>query len=336
MPWSLVEELSIAGGDRRAFYPPIASLPPQRTEVGLVDPNQFALADARANLNDPFFQNPNDPVLTIRINPPNGGYVNQGNLPDPAFRLHAVTSGRLWFRPATAAMEAHLILEMPIFQLITQQQVPWWERWTEVGQGVCIPYLLVYENINVAELASLVNNLVHSDSFFGLSLPTEVSNDLVARQAYIDEFLQGSRIDFERPLIVREAGAVIGTAAADSDPAAPADQRLVRLHACYLGPTPIAPYAFAEDHGQTPMNPRELLYLLFGNDSEEVLRTQHPLLMRMDDQGRNSPLGVLEARTMRLRPPLRTIARVRWETDIDITNPNYTLSVDHRIGSGGV
>src|SRR5439155_7274460 len=111
-------------------------------------------------------------------------------------------------------------------------------------------------------------------------------------------------------------GAYIGTAA--QDPNNPAN-RLLKLHVQYhdhnMEVNPPNPH---------PMNPRELFYLLFGDDSQEAVGTTadppHPLLRRMNvhgliEQDDKNP----ESRRMLLRPPLRTWKRVMWEGDQEIT-----------------
>jgi len=104
-----------------------------------------------------------------------------------------------------------------------------------------------------------------------------------------------------------EAGAYLGTVAA-SDPADNTGvNRLLILHAEYHDHTDSSPH---------PMNPLELFYLLFGRDSEEALN--HPLLRKIDTTGQIQ--AGHESKTMRLRPPLRTSARVIWEADLEIQN----------------
>ena len=66
------------------------------------------------------------------------------------------------------------------------------------------------------------------------------------------------------------------------------------------------------------MNPRELFYLLFGDDSKEA--TGHPFLLRMDQLGAADNTTPVKTRTMVLRPPLRTYARIVWEAEQECTD----------------
>ena len=127
MAWNLVEELSIPGS-RRAFYLPLAAIPPGRTTVRSVSESQFDVTDDRVNQNDPFFNIPDDPAFHIRITPQRG---DEGDLPDPAYRLHAMAPGYVRFKPQDAQMNDRLILEMPMF--LTSVNVPWWDRWRQAG-----------------------------------------------------------------------------------------------------------------------------------------------------------------------------------------------------------
>lgn len=287
MPWSLVEILSGATAPRRAFYPPLASIPPGSTTVRVVDPNVFTPSDETTVTNDK--------VFNIRIAPP---FTPEGTLPDPAIRLHAMAPGWMRFRPQDATMEDSLIVDMPMF--LAPVAAPWWERWVEAE---CLPYQIIYENVDRAELEARLQSLPLGSALHGLSLPPEIADE-TRRPDFIANFFAG----MPGHLLSVESGAIIGTAA--TDPAGGAD-RLLKLRARYQGHTDAAPRF---------MNPREFLHLLFGTDSDEFLH--HPLLLQINSVGRAQP--GLESKTMRLRPPLRTHARVMWESDFEIVPPLIT------------
>jgi hypothetical protein len=63
-----------------------------------------------------------------------------------------------------------------------------------------------------------------------------------------------------------------------------------------------------------PMNPRELLYLLYGNTSTTA--KAHPLLQALD---KSVPASPRNTRQLILRPPLRTWQRVMWEAGLEAT-----------------
>jgi hypothetical protein len=285
MPWNLVEPLSTTVQPRRAFYLPLASIPPGSDTVRAVPPNTFTPADDATAAPDKAFN--------IRISPPSGGFSDEGTLPDPAYRLHAMDQGIVQFKPADGTMQDRLILTMERFNLpITEP--PWWQRWRDAE---CEPYRLIYENVDRVELESRLNSITPSESFHGLEFPPEVQ-DLPQRAQFITDFLGGS----DSTLLVAKAGAVIGTAAAD--PAHSGD-RLLKLRGRYFRHTDSEPQY---------MNPREFFYLLFGNDSPEA--TSHPLLLKMEAVG-TAATG-METKSIRLRPPLRTHSRVIWESRIEI------------------
>jgi hypothetical protein len=304
MAWNLVDALSEpVSSARRAFYPPLASIPPGRSVVRAVDPTQFQPADDRANENDPFFREPNDPVFLIGITPPAGGFTDEDGLPDPAIRLHAMAPGIVRFQPADGNMADRLVLEMPTF-LSSFATVPWWDRWVEAD---CVPHQVIYENVDAHALQTLLAGLQPGQDHHGLHLPPEVEDE-AQKADFTATFMAGSAAHF----LTAEAGAVLGTAAPPiSLPGEPGpfDARQLLLHARYAGHT---------DADPRPMNPREFLYLLFGKDSPEADAASplaHPLLRKMDLDGHLQ--AGLETRTMRLRPPLRTYARVIWEADME-------------------
>jgi len=297
MVWSLVEALSIPG-DRRAFFLPLASIPPGNTTVRAVEQSQFEPADNTTIPDDPFF--------SIRITPPTGGsFTDEGTLPDPAIRLHAMAPGIVRFKPSDATMGDRLILEMPMF--LGNVAVPWWQRWVEAN---CLPFQIIYELVDKVELETLLNGMQPGQSFFGLNFPPEVLTS-IDQATFIAGFLAGN----DGFVMSAEAGAVIGTVA----PSAP--DRILRLHARYHDHTDANPH---------PMNPREFLHLLFGNDSDEYIH--HPLLLKIDIVG----IGQtgLESKTMRLRPPLRTSQRVVWEANQEIDNHSADWQPSGSLGSG--
>ncbi|UCE07930.1 MAG: hypothetical protein JSW07_07835 [bacterium] len=296
MPLNLVDALSIPG-ERRAFYLPLASIPPGGEIVRDVLPDQFDPEDDTTD--------PNNPGLFIRITPSEAG--DEFDLPDPAFRLHAMAAGTLHFKPLDASMGNRLILTMPLFQAISPNSVPWWGRWDEAR---CWPSQIIYDNVDVAILSDLLNNLVAGTSYYGLEFPPEV--DVLDTGGYITNFLNGSDIHF----LNVQAGAVIG--AAGFNPSGDGS-RLLKLYARYHDHTDSNPH---------PMHPREFLHLLFGNSSDET--TNHSLLLKIDEVGIGQP--GLETRSMRLRPPLRTQARVIWEADLEVDSAAAQWAVGGAVG----
>lgn len=281
MPWSLVETLGANGDQRRRFYPPLASIPPGENAVRAVGPETFTLSD---NLGAG-----DDKILTIHIAPP---FTLDGSLPDPACRLHAMAPGILRFQPQDATMQDRLVLDMPMF--LAAVNARWWQRWVEAER---LPYQIIYENVDRAELQARLLAVVPGQWSYGLRFPPEVA--LVSeRTAFVANFMTGAA----GHVLSVEAGAFIGTAAIN--PSGGTD-RVLQLHARYNGHSEATPRI---------MNPREFLYLLFGDDSSESLA--HPLLLRMNAIGLAQP--GLETRTMRLRPPLRTFGRLEWEANLEI------------------
>jgi hypothetical protein len=283
LPWNLVESLSGGTSPRRAFYAPLASIPPSSTTIRTVFPSAFTpSADTLAS---------GDKVLNVRIAQP---FSPEGELPDPAMRLHAMAPGTVRFEPADATMLDRLILEMPMF--LTPLNVPWWERWMDAD---CLPYQIIYENVDRAELQARIESipLVTPAPLHGLSLPAEIVLP-TQRDTFVQNFMSGS----PNHQLAAESGAVIGVAG--PDPAGGSD-RVLKLRARYHGHTDASPRF---------MNPGEFLNLLFGDDSNDS--RHHPLLLRIDGVGLVQP--GLESKTMRLRPPLRTHERVMWESRIEI------------------
>jgi hypothetical protein len=282
MAWSLVETLG-AVAPRRAFYPPLACIPPGETAVRAVNPAVFTPSETTVGVDDK--------VLTIRITPP---FAAEGALPDPAYRLHAMAPGTVRFEPRNATFEDRLILEMPMF--LAPINAPWWQRWIEAR---CLPYQIIYENVDRADLEARLRAIALGSSSFGLDFPPEIMLE-TQRSAFVTDFMTGAA----GHIMSAEAGAYIGTAA--TDPAGGAD-RVLMLHARYNGHT---------DANPRFMNPREFLNLLFSNDSAESI--SHPLMLRFDAVGLAQ--AGLESRTMRLRPPLRTFGRLEWEANLEINS----------------
>jgi hypothetical protein len=287
MPWNLVEPLSATVHPRRAFYLPLASIAPGSDTVRAVPQNTFIPADDTTAAPDKVFK--------IRISPPSGGFSNEGTLPDPAYRLHAMDHGQVRFKADDGTMKDRLILRMDRFILPITEPL-WWQRWSDAE---CEPLHLIYENVDRVELEARLNSINPGESFHGLTLPKEVA-DLTQRAQFITNFLAGD----ENTFLFAEAGAVIGTAAAD--PAHSGD-RLLKLRGRYFMHTDSVPQF---------MNPREFFYLLFGDDSSEA--TSHPLLLKMEAVG--AAAAGIETKSIRLRPPLRTHGRVMWESRIEIDN----------------
>jgi hypothetical protein len=310
--WNLVDSLSPLNG-RRMFYPPLSALPPGGPEdLRQAEAGQFSVSDEWDHLT-----RPTRLTFKIRIQPLDGaGFAADGDLPDPAIRLHAVGAGMVRFHPASQvegqpARLARLELEMVDFA--QPIQVPWWQRW--VDAQLC-PRRLIYENVDIDIMEGLLASLQPVSQVdlegqpivpehYGLRLPREITSP-EAKQEFIDAFLAGNLAC----MLEASAGAFIGAAAPVPDPVEDVSPpREIRLQA-YYWPVP-------QGQEPPPMNPRELFHLLFGDSSEEALG--HPLLRAIDDRGRLQT-DRLETRTMRLRPPLRTSARVFWEAQWEIEN----------------
>jgi len=258
-----------------------------------------------------------DVELRIGITPPPAGFTDEDGLPDPAMRLHAMDVGLVSFEPSASG--DRIVLRSVTFglplHLKVSGNVRWWQRWIEAK---CIPQDIIYENVDRTQLqarlqampapinALFVNRV---PAHFGLGFPADVTRGNKA--AFITEFLSGTVGRF----LIAEPGAYLGVAAID--PGRSDGSRLLRLHVRYHDHTDINPQ---------PMNPRELFYLLFGDDSAEA--TDHPLLQRMQQIGQSEQADKHpETRRMLLRPPLRTSYRVQWEADreIDSHSANWAL-----------
>jgi hypothetical protein len=122
----------------------------------------------------------------------------------------------------------------------------------------------------------------------------------------VDDFLNGAQSLAAYP------GAYIGQAAPDSE----TNRCLVRLRCQYAD--------------GNPMNTRELLYLLFGNDSQEAVN--HPVMKRIADLcGTETILPI--SKRMSLRPPLRTHARVMWEAQTEVDGAPATWAQTKELGA---
>lgn len=297
MQWNLNDHLSTAGG-RRAFFLPLASIPPGNTTIVAVDKDAFALSESRVDSPTPAPDGvTTDYTLAINIIEPTGGFVNEGNLPDPLIRLHAIGKGRLKFIPSGGFGFDALELELLSFTLTSFSGFPkWWKRWEEAET---IPHKIIYENVDAAQLRTLVEAIVpQTTQQSGLNFPTTVTDG--NKTNFIDEFFLGNNS------LLAEAGTYIGTASTNQGGTPASDDRLLVLHSTYRGHSDASPH---------PMNPRELFALLFGNDSPEA--TTHPLLLKMNETGEAQTTIKLRTKRMIIRPPLRTSKRIEWESELE-------------------
>jgi hypothetical protein len=275
--------------------------------------------------------------VTISSNGSGGG----NGLPDPASRIHAVDAGKVSFRPAANdGMGDRLVLECQTFSLIEAQSdpvesgnalgvvynalretalfpvVPWWGRWEDAD---CIPDRVIYENVDRDTFEDALNAIPVDGPSHGLSFPNEVipdgespGDDEITKSAFVTNVMNGDADHF----VFASPGSYLGVADEDDDD--DSDDRLLELHARYAYPgEPLYP-GHSEDDPH-PMNPVELLYLLFGEDSQEA--ANHPLLLAIDDSDANQTgdSDGIESKTMGLRPPLRTWKRVMWECELEET-----------------
>jgi hypothetical protein len=185
----------------------------------------------------------------------------------------------------------------------------------------CIPEEIYYENIDRTSLENVLDSIPVVPGGAGaqltaLNFPLGVTQE--NKSAFINSFLTG-QAGYE---LAVQAGAYLGSAGL-SEKTNPLSHRLLQLRVHY------------HDHKEGnphPMNPRELFYLLFGNDSREA--RNHPLLLRMQQQGEQQTTVHPESRRMILRPPLRTWKRVVWEAEQELDNhainwaPNGSLGQD--------
>jgi hypothetical protein len=288
--WNMVDAVTQPGG-RRAFCPPLADLG--------ADTSVFEISEERATGGNP--EVTLDVGLRIRVKAPAGGFQSA----DPLLRLNALGRAEVRFYPAgqqTVAGIGEIKRDSLVLYIAHWAQwfrtVAWWQNWV---QADCLPATFVYENVDRAELQSLLQNAPLTDDAFPI-FPRGITQ--ANRAGFIASFLQGSRS------VGARAGDYLGRAGPETAGAVePGAARLLTFHAQYQGH--LAPAA-------RPMNPRELFHLLFGNDSQEA--KTHPLLLRIDEVGRLAQEIDHDSMRMLLRPPLRTSKRVEWEAQREIDN----------------
>ena len=167
--------------------------------------------------------------------------------------------------------------------------------------------------MDVHRLTTLLIALpVSLSSTAGIEFPPYVTE--ATKSEFIPKFLTGDPDPAIRRFV--HAGAYIGTAATEqgSSPASNLEPLFVRFHARYVAHSDAEPL---------PMNPRELFYLLFGDDSPEARGKDgglpHPLLAWIQKKGQEEQTDVApDTKRMLLRPPLRTSKRVEWEAQLEI------------------
>jgi hypothetical protein len=174
MPANLIDAFPTPDRGKREFCLPLASETPiprdgAATPIdwdrinSLAPAGLFTIEDDRSHTN---------PVLTLRVSPPaSGSFAQDGNLPHPAIRLHAIGRGILTFKRGDNSSAHSLTLEMAgLFGKIFKENLgtvvglnlakaTWFDRWIEAG---CIPKLVVYENVDLAPLQLLIRTLVEA------------------------------------------------------------------------------------------------------------------------------------------------------------------------------
>jgi hypothetical protein len=321
--WNLVDGLPyMPFARRRYFYPPLAGKPPgwaSDEEVRTVDLARWRFSEDYHEDTSGDEHTTTDVAFHVTVTPPAGGFTDERGLPDPLIRLHALGAGDVRFEPDDDnGHRLRLDLMAFVLPLSWFGSVSWWQRWIEAGR---IPQAVVYENVDRAHLRALLEALPTEDERLGddvaqgLRFPVEVDAD--TKDDFIDGFLDG---DATHVLHVRAGGCLGRAAAADTDDDdIPVGSRQLTLHARYSDHT---------DDDPQPMNPRELLYLLFGDDSAEA--TEHPFLLALHQSAEDAEAAALAevdgnhrqvtARTRRmfLRPPLRTWKRLAWEAEQEV------------------
>jgi len=318
--WNLVDPLS-TDTDQRAFYLPIAAL-----AEGAPLQDRFLIAESTRRISsDDATALSLSLNITIRAN--DLDFFTSDGVPQELIRLYAVDGGTLHFFPSTDDRPARLELILHSFglRLYNRPFPAWWQRWVEAGQ---LPQRLVYENIDVADFAERLAALpvAPTDAVGdgpapegGLRFPLGVTES--NKESFIADLLAGQ----PGSTLLCQAGAELGIAAEVPDGAT--RNRLLRLQAFYRDHT---------DEKPNPLQVRELLYLLFGDDSVEA--STHPLLLRLQALGQEQTLQPLTRRTT-LRPPLRTWKRVQWEISQERTerpedwSASAGLSTSHTINS---
>jgi hypothetical protein len=303
--WSLAEHLAQTSR-ARLFAVPLASAVPDGTKpVGdfskrAVPFTRFTVAD----LPDTATPNVETKSKTFSIVIDAGpGFTPEPEfptLPDPAIRLHAMTTAFVRFRTADQA----LVFETFIFGVLTAKDVPWWQRWRDARK---IPKEIAFLNVDLEDLRARIRNGTGVEVMPGLSIPPlrsdageELPVDAAQRQRFADGFFAGTDPQFT---LVAQAGAVMGQAGLSG--AGP--NRELRLQVRYADHT---------DSKPQPMNPRELLYLMFGDVS--TVATTHPVLQAMEKSV--PPTAPRNTKQMILRPPLRTWRRLMWEAELEETH----------------
>jgi len=301
--WSLYEHLG-QSTTTRLFSAPLASAVPDGNKpVGDLSHqvpavSRFIVADLPDQTNATATTNK---TFSIQITPGTGFAPEPDfpNLPDPVIRLHAMTTALVRFRPADNA----LVFQPFIFESLSAKSVPWWQRWIEAGR---IPGEIAFINIDVADLTSRLQAATTADVMPGLTIQPLISdsgNEVPLDAGQIQNFVTGffAGTDPQFTLIAR-AGAVLGQAGLSGS----GPNRELRLQVRYADHT---------DSNPQPMNPRELLYLMFGKDS--TVATTHPLLKALE--ATVPPPAPRNTKQMILRPPLRTWARAMWEAGLEET-----------------
>ncbi len=316
-PWHLVGALSPTNPVlRRAFYPPLASVPPPNsgsetwTATQAMQHTDFVdFREERPTRTANGVTVTANVFLDVFINLPSGSSQENG-LPPPQIRLHAVDRGWMYVRPATDGSATYR-LEIQMHSFINNvQSVPWFGRWVEAG---CIPARLIYENVDQQAVQALLNRVplqsASPNHYFGVSLPLRVQQS--DRDAYVQDVLAG-----RKPVWV-QAGAYIGAVASGQA----GERHRLRLSARYAAPN---------EQDAQPMNPRELFHLLFGDDSPEAL--SHPLFKGISEfAGKQTERP--ETRRMTLRPPLRTWRRVTWEAQQEVMRVPTSWAIGGQLGS---
>lgn len=287
MQWNLNDHLS--GSNGRAFHLPVAGDPLGGTQLPNMEPDDFLIKDLVIN---------NLRSLEVKVSIPTAGLPDQNGLPNPSIRLHAMCRGKMKYKPAFGTLQRCLLLFIPPIWPRVIEQVKWFERWLEAG---CLPHLIIYENVDEAHLRQMLeamdpNN--HADN--QILFPVQALGSDQAKIDFINRFLAGSDIDS----VTVFPGTPIGKL--NQDFVSPVFKTL-RLHVRYADHTDAAPHA---------MHPRELFYLLFGQDSQEA--QNHPLLRQLRRLGQQDTVTFPKTKRMLLRPPLRTHARVVWEADLEL------------------
>jgi hypothetical protein len=310
MEWNLVEDLNDADPTLPTmFAPPLAAHVPEPSDNdpfelsrGLPPPDVYSFTEQ--HINDGANTRTTDVALRIDITPPAAGFpLDPGHpeLPPPAFRFHAMARGQLSFRPASGATPAQLVLTTDVFAVMRTATVPWTQRWVEAG---CIPREIIYENVDVPHLRDYLRAIPLAGSH-GLTFPQSTTAPIdtnEARNDFVTTFLEGPLDpDTQRPthFVSVKPGAFIGHAALI--PGTTNETRRLTMHARY------ADHAMGAEQ---PMSPRELFHLVFGNTSPFAMN--HPLLKQLDVRPVGRPFTT---RDLVLRPPLRTWARVIWESE---------------------